>query len=142
MRRFAIAAVRAWTRLYTWGMDPAAAELRIAEIESDLWESEQAGDGGATIVLRLLLGVYDDLVWRTTFDLVHERGPRRTATLGVIVTVAAIIAAWWVIDTGRMGQLPAPPRIQVGAPAPPRTPPPPPPPPQEVRRSFEQGKKE
>ena len=37
----AVAAVRTWTRAYTWGTPSVWAEQRRAEIESDLWEQQQ-----------------------------------------------------------------------------------------------------
>jgi len=130
MQSFPIALVRAWTRIYTWGMDPRVREARIAEIESDLWESVQSGDRGADILARLAFGIVDDLVWRTSDDLIRETSARRTAAFGVIVTCAtlAIVAALWVIDAARAAQLPAPPSVMhfVAAPVPPPPPPPPP----------------
>ena len=130
MQSFAIALVRAWTRIYTWGMDPRAREARIAEIESDLWESVQSGDRGVDILARLAFGIVDDLVWRTTDDLIRETSARRTAAFGVIVTFAtlAIVAALWFIDAARASQLPEPPSLMhfVAAPEPPPPPPPPP----------------
>jgi len=132
MQPFAIALVRAWTQIYTWGMHPRAREARLAEIESDLWESVQSGDRGADILARLAFGIVDDLVWRTTDDLIRESAARRTAAFGVVVTFAAlvIVAALWFIDAARAAQLPAPPSVMhfVAAPAPPPPPPPPPPP--------------
>jgi len=127
----AIALVRAWTRIYTWGMDPRTRAARIAEIESDLWEGVHSGDGASAILIRLLLGVVDDLVWRTTHDLIRETSSRRTAAFGVMVTVATLLVAGalWLIDASRAGQLPEPPSMMhfVAAPAPPPPPPPPPP---------------
>ena len=61
--RLAIALVRAWTRLYTWRMEPAIRKARHAEIESDLWEFEQDPDAGrrlspaVQVMARVLLGV-------------------------------------------------------------------------------------
>ena len=130
MQSFAIEVVRAWTRIYTWGMDPRAREARLAEIESDLWESVQGGDPAPQILARLVLGIVDDLVWRTTHDLIRETSTRRTAAFGVIVTVAtlAFVAALWFIDAVRAAQLPVPPSVMhfMASPAPPPPPPPPP----------------
>ena len=130
MQNYAIALVRAWTRIYTWGMDPRAREARLAEIESDLWESVQSGDRGVDILVRLVFGIVDDLVWRTTHDLIRETSSRRTAAFGAIITLATIVlvAALWFIDAARVGQLPEPPSMMhfVAAPAPPPPPPPPP----------------
>lgn len=130
MQTLAVALVRAWTRIYTWGMDPRAREARIAEIESDLWESVHSGDRVPDILARLILGIVDDLVWRTTHDLIRETSARRTAAFGAIVTLATIVvvAALWFIDAVRASQLPEPPSLMhfVAAPAPPPPPPPPP----------------
>jgi hypothetical protein len=130
MQIFAIALVRAWTRIYTWGMDPRAGGARIAEIESDLWDGIQNGDGAATILFRLVFGVVDDLVWRTSHDLIHNTSTRRTAAFGAIITLATIVlvGALWLIDATRAGQLPEPPSLMhfVASPAPPPPPPPPP----------------
>lgn len=130
MQSFAVALVRAWTRIYTWGMDPRAGDARVAEIESDLWEGVQSGDGAPAIIVRLLFGLVDDLVWRTTHDLIRETSARRTAAFGLIVTFAALVmvAALWFIDAARAARLPEPPAVMhfVASPAP--APPPPPPP--------------
>jgi hypothetical protein len=132
MQSFAVALVRAWTRIYTWGMDPRARDARVAEIESDLWEGVQSGDGAPAIIVRLLFGLVDDLVWRTTYDLIRDTSARRTAAFGAIITLATVVvvAALWFIDAVRAAQLPAPPSVMhfVAAPAPPPPPPPPPPP--------------
>ena len=128
MQTVAIVLVRAWTRIYTWGMDPRAREARVAEIESDLWDSVQNGDRAATILFRLIFGIADDLVWRTSHDLIRETSARRTATFGAIITLAtiALVAALWLIDAARAGKLPEPPSLMhfVASPAPPPPPPP------------------
>lgn len=130
MQSFAIALVRAWTRIYTLGMDSRARDARLAEIESDLWESVQRGDQVLEILARLVFGLLDDLVWRTNHDLIRETSTRRTAAFGVIVTLAtlAFVAALWFIDAARAAQLPEPPSLMhfVASPAPPPPPPPPP----------------
>ena len=129
MQSVAIALVRGWTRLYTWGMDPHARAARVAEIESDLWESVQAGDRALVILARLVFGIVDDLVWRTTHDLIRETSARRVAAFGVIVTLATIAAAAavWYIAAARAAQLPEPPSRMHFVAAPPPPPPPPPP---------------
>ena len=104
----------------------------MAEIESDLWEGVQGGDSAPAIIVRLLFGLVDDLVWRTTHDLIHETSARRTAAFGLIVSFAALVmvAALWFIDAARAAQLPEPPAVMhfVASPSPPPPPPPPPPP--------------
>ena len=61
--------VRTWTRLYTIGVAPDLRDRRRAEIESDLWESRhqpQRPYTAAHVLLRLLLGVRDDVAWRSS----------------------------------------------------------------------------
>jgi hypothetical protein len=57
---------RLWTRVYTSGLDPVLREARRAEIESDLWESQQDADARAQILPRLVAGILDDILWRVT----------------------------------------------------------------------------
>jgi hypothetical protein len=72
----ALGLVRGWTRLYTSRLAPALRDARRAEIESDLWEfHEDARRRGATptgiavhMLLRLLLGIRHDLLWRAEHD--------------------------------------------------------------------------
>ena len=69
LMRLATGLVRGWTRLYTWGMPASSRARRCAEIESDLWEvrHDTAGAGApcaSHVVLRLLMGIPDDLGWR------------------------------------------------------------------------------
>jgi hypothetical protein len=98
----AIGLVRAWTRLYTAGMEPAVRVERCAEIESDLWElHEDARRRGATpslialhMVLRLVLGIRDDLVWRAE----HVRVPLVQQALWV-TAAASVVLVWWVAST-------------------------------------------
>ena len=60
-----------WLRLYTRGVDPAAAFERTVDLELELWEHAMAADRRSTaarasvsLVLRTLAGVPQDLVWR------------------------------------------------------------------------------
>ena len=107
--------VGAWVRLYTAGLDPVDRDERRAEIASDLWEHtralEAAGDNriaaGVAIGARWLLGIPDDLVWRTERrresrgqGAEPERrssmagfGSARVLALPVIVAVAAVVVA-------------------------------------------------
>jgi hypothetical protein len=162
---FAIGSVRAWTWIYTSGMDPATRDDRRAEIESDLWEfHEDARRGGATpiaiaahMLLRLVLGVGSDLLWRAE----QARLPQQIARHALWVTAAASVAlVWWLasavqaLEPPQLGsginvfrlvypsrpvfsRPPAPPmprefaRLRNGFRIPRRLPPPPPPPPPE-----------
>ena len=65
--------VRNWARVYTSGLPSEIREVRLAEIESDLWEhahdSELGRDAPSPFcalhaLTRLLAGVPDDLLWR------------------------------------------------------------------------------
>ena len=128
----ATAVVRAWTAIYTAGLAPGVRDARRREIASDLWESTH-GDGprpgAAGLLMRLLLGVPDDLIWR--------RGqPRRHRPVRIVlVTVSAAVLLVMVWLMGRATALPLPPPLpdQIGWHArfdrPPGPPPPPPPPP-------------
>ena len=86
----AVAAVRWWTRLYTWRMEPALGEARRAEIESDLWEFRQDRAHGsdvspaAQVLVRLLRGVPADLAWRTEHTVAGERSLRRQDRKSVV----------------------------------------------------------
>src|SRR6266498_1521369 len=77
--RVAVAAVRAWTRMYTWRLPNGVRERRLAEIESDLWESqhdEAAGsDLALNLIVRVVLGIVDDMRWRA--EQVSVASPRR-----------------------------------------------------------------
>ena len=71
MLELAIALVRAWTWLYTCRLDPNVRDSRRLEIESDLWESQADGPRdyasrriAAQMLVRLLVGIPDDLLWR------------------------------------------------------------------------------
>ena len=87
MRRFAIAIVRAWTSLYTWRMSATLREERRAEIESDLWEFQhdrtESGslEIAAQMLLRLVLGVPDDLGWRLEHTAVETERSHGTISL-------------------------------------------------------------
>jgi hypothetical protein len=123
--------VRAWTYAYTWRLEPAVRDRRRAEIESELWEFEQDPERGkhpaAHMLVRLLIGIPDDLSWRAE----HASARRTRVRTGVRVaawTVATVIiaAALWILPlmmTGTLPPLPDRPRVKMAAP-----PPPPPPP--------------
>ena len=131
MLQMAAALVRGWAALYTWGMPADLRDARRAEIESDLWECQQAEASNPRLPLqiaaRLLLGMHDDLAWRGE----QRRPPRRAAqvtwALAAAMTGAAVYAFIWI---GRAQSLPVPPplvRAAVFTAAPPPPPPPPPP---------------
>jgi hypothetical protein len=152
----AIGLVRGWTRLYSRGMEPAVRVDRCAEIDSDLWEfHEDARRRGATptllalhIVLRLVLGIRHDLLWRA--EHVRVRSPLMQQALWV-TAAASVVFVWWLASTLQAVEAPRMAGINVmrllypiqplaSVPTPPRPPiefvrarfvvrPPPPPPP-------------
>jgi hypothetical protein len=131
--RVAMAAVRGWTHLYTWGLEKHAREARRDEIESDLWESAHDGDTEPeTLALcvwtRLLGGLVDDVRWRAAQVTGTELYAWR---VGTTFALAILIGLWIVkaatLPVGRP-RPPLPPKIDV-RPMSMRQPPPPPPPP-------------
>jgi uncharacterized protein (TIGR03435 family) len=105
LMRLAVDCVREWTWLYTWGMSPASRETRRAEIESDLWEfqCDAAGDhvfvSASHILLRLVIGIPDDLGWRVEQEALAGRLAQESMALCARVAGAALfVCALWVID--------------------------------------------
>ncbi len=124
LRPIAVAAVRGWTGICTWGLPSAMRESRRAEIESDLWESQFDARPGLSpalqIIMRLLLGIPDDLRWRVA----HASITNNVVMLTVAVTTSMFLrAAVWMIDLLKAEQLPVPPRPAVLTAAPPPAPP-------------------
>jgi hypothetical protein len=132
MTRASIAVALVWVRLYTWRMPRAAREARIAEIESDLWESarddSRAGALPIQIAARLLMGIPDDLRWRAE-QVTPSQGARLTLALG-IATAALLGVVWVGLAVGRVESPPVPdaPDLRWRPKNPPPPPPPPPPP--------------
>jgi hypothetical protein len=103
-RRSSIAAtlVRAWTRLYTVGMPREPRDQRRAEIESDLWESEQQD-----AIVRLIRGMPADLGWR--IEHVDGAHPLHTA-LQLMTTLGLVVGALvWVFASFGQSELALPP---------------------------------
>ena len=131
--RAAIAAVRGWTRFYTWGLPPGQRESRRDEIDSDLWESvNEHGEGSCRLALhiiaRLIIGIPDDLGWRT-----EQVEPGAASRWRVALTALAVLmlGLWLVGRTATSTRLPDLP-ASVHFPTHPKlidAPPPPPPPP-------------
>jgi hypothetical protein len=114
---FALALVRAWTRLYTARMEPMMRDARRAEIESDLWElHEDARRHGSTpamigahMVARLTLGMAHDLFWRAE----HTRVRYRIFQDALWATAVASIAfVWWLASS--LQALDPPPNLKTG----------------------------
>jgi uncharacterized protein (TIGR03435 family) len=112
--RLAANCVRVWTRVYTGGMPPTCREDRRAEIESDLWEfqCDAAGDHAfavaSHILLRLLIGVPDDLGWRVERAAVAATLTQRSLALsGRVAGAALCICALWAISADAHRRRPA-----------------------------------
>ena len=134
--RVAIAAVRAWTNVYTWGLPDGQRDARQEEIESDLWESVNDGDADRRalplqIAARLIIGIPDDLGWRSEHAPVAPAWRWRVA---LTVLAVAIFGLWLVGERTTSAQLPElPESLQISPNGvryvdPPPPPPPPPPP--------------
>ena len=131
--RISVAAVRTWTRVYTWHMSRTVRDARRAEIESDLWESQTDEAARPTlpiqIIGRLVLGVPDDMRWRV--DHVSQDSHVARRTLAFSVATAAVLMCWWVglaVIPGTPPQAPAAPEVRWERAHYPPPPPPPPPP--------------
>jgi Protein of unknown function (DUF3738) len=121
LMRLSVSCVRRWTRLYTCGMPPVFRETRRAEIESDLWEFQSdAGEdprlGSALqMLLRLLIGIPDDLGWRVDQAVLADTLTQEAIALSARVAGAALfIGALWVIHADAVRRRPA---IAVAGPA-------------------------
>lgn len=135
--RVAIAAVRAWTRIYTWRVEPSLRDARRAEIDSDLWECQADDRTRYALMLqitgRMVAGIFHDLQWR--IEQVGDR--RRTVRRSMLVTLGAggLAACSWIAfatSSVEMPELPAAPPLvarRTHYPVPPPPPPPPCPPP-------------
>jgi TonB family protein len=128
--RAAIAAVRFWTRLYTYGLPPELRDVRREEIASDLWHSARDPDNdagrhaGVQIMSRLLLGIPDDLGWRVEQQSFERRTILKFATAGLTLGAAMVaILAFYAVPSPPE---PVAPRVQITVDV---TNPPPPPPP-------------
>ncbi|PYR92395.1 MAG: hypothetical protein DMF84_12815 [Acidobacteria bacterium] len=130
---FVAACVRRWTRIYTWRLPPAVREARCREIESDLWEG--AHDPEVTqaelaiqMVMRLTLGIADDVAWRVAQVRLAKSMTLRTAPAAAILSMLLLLAAVGPLTPNVPG-LPAPPtgarQTQTALPDPPPPPPPP-----------------
>jgi uncharacterized protein (TIGR03435 family) len=110
----AVRLVRLWTRVYTLGMSARIRDARLSEIDCDLWECQHDADRPARpgeMLMRLLLGMPDDLLWRAeqTADAnSHSAAPARLAvsasaftcsfTLHLIVLAGVVWSASWPAD--------------------------------------------
>ena len=134
--RACAATVQVWTRVYTAGLAPEIRDARRDEIACDLWHGMREAEDGAAwlpglqMLLRLALGVPDDLGWRVE----HQRDDR--ARIGRRMAVALtlmLLAIAWGLERVSLPPLPAPKdhsQVRVTYP-----PPPPPPAPASHSRS-------
>lgn len=89
MSDVAIALTRLWTRAYTVGLPERVREARLAEIESDLWESLHDPEFPQPQILpRLAAGVMDDVRWRAGVTGEESRMVWLTLATGCLLLVA------------------------------------------------------
>jgi len=102
-----IGIARSWVALYTLRLPLEIRESRRSEIDSDLWEQQglaaSRGDpalGTAIEVLsRMLLGIFDDLIWRLEAGVsvtkgqisVNDTWPMRIGFIVVMLPLAFLI---------------------------------------------------
>jgi hypothetical protein len=137
----AFALVRGWTWLYTCHLPDTMRDARRLEIESDLWESQHDATStpevrvAAQVLLRLVLGIPDDLRWRFENGVMLDRlrGPAGTRAMIAATAGALVVAAVWATTFAHNAPAPpSPPDLRVfvvGSRHHPSPPPPPPPPP-------------
>ena len=97
---------RSWTAIYTRGLPPEAAERRLEEIRSDLFE--HASFAGVTtaqqvhVLGRVLWGIPADLSWRRAARASRERrlATGEAMTLRKSATIAFVIYALFNLWTG------------------------------------------
>jgi TonB family protein len=132
MLRAVVTAVGLWTALYTYRLPSRLREARRAEVASDLWQSMHDPDRGSAprlalhILLRLLLGLRDDLGWRFEQPTAPARPRARAAMTGCAAGVVALmcLSIFLRVQSPRL-----PPNVRTGTtalhvpPAPPPAPP-------------------
>jgi hypothetical protein len=97
--RLAIALAQRWTRVYTWGLPSVHADMRRAEIDSDLWELRRdAGRGkvrapAAQVIGRLVLGAADDVSWRVE-QISIDDASRRRLVVAMAAAASALVMLW------------------------------------------------
>ena len=98
--RLAASIVRLWTRAYTLGMPPEAAEARRREIDSDIWEEQNDPNPGSRptafdLLQRLARGLPHDLIWRVEQMSFSGAHARRTIT---VTATVAVVALWATLE--------------------------------------------
>ena len=119
-----------WSRLYTAGMPRDLRDRRRAEIESDIWESTHVINRLSLghILVRLLMGVPDDVSWRCSHRSAAFGARLILTGLATGIVVATLV---FLFSLGVPARLPTPEPVfhRVRAMTVPPPPPPPPPPP-------------
>jgi hypothetical protein len=102
---FALAAARAWVRVYTAGVPAEARDERRTELASDVWEQTQSphqdrrpGEG-FHVLLRALLGAPADVAWR----IEHATLPGALLALGAAMLGRAASGWGWTVRRGLPG---------------------------------------
>jgi TonB family protein len=133
--RAALSLVRAWTKVYSAGLQTELRDARREEIESDLWETQhesradRARSSASDVIARLVVGIPDDLGWR--MEQVNAMA-RMTRVSALVAFAGASLAIWVGIASWmtRPAPLPAPSlrplRARMTYPPPPSPPAPPP----------------
>jgi hypothetical protein len=96
--------IRWWTRLYTSGLPFDQQEARRAEVESDLWESQEdtsldqrsALSTAGEMAARLVMGLPDDLRWR------YEQQPPRGRAVWLEMAAACALFLIVVLSSASM----------------------------------------
>lgn len=105
-----IGLTRAWTRVYTYGLPPAVAAVRVEEVDCDVWEMCHDPDGGApatrlaVAIIRLAAGMADDIGWRADHASMTEAAlARRVVALAIATAVVGSILGLpaWRFGGGR-----------------------------------------
>jgi hypothetical protein len=105
-----IAVARMWTRVYTWGLPSMHADVRRAEIDSDLWELQRDAERGSVwapavqVVARLVLGVAEDVWWRMEQVNAADSVPLRR-TVAYMAAALSMIGIFWMA-TGLVASAP------------------------------------
>lgn len=98
---------RAWTRVYTYGLPPAVATVRVEEVDCDVWEMCHDPNGGtpatrlAVAIIRLAAGMADDIGWRAEQASMTEAAFARRVVAFAIAT--AVIGSMLALPAWRFG---------------------------------------
>lgn len=127
LARLSTDCVRHWARLYTLGLPDSIRHARLAEIESDLWESHHERDDPFLVFSRLVRGMVDDFQWRVEHMAQQSHPALRALALSLAAVI--LISTLWAGLALRDGGAPHPPAAPDLISRRMHYPPPPPPPP-------------